>query len=157
MTTRGWSVAVIHNGAHLFVISSRQGDSRKQRTGHGGAEQKAIRSTTVQPPRTAAREGVVVRAQWGWESTPLLLLASSGRERRDERKKVEGGAIGRERVAKCRELPVRKRTFRAVIFISFSRKTLPLTRARPDLRSTLTRERRCRFSREIARSMSLRM
>jgi hypothetical protein len=50
--------SVIHNGAHLFVISSRRGDSRKQRTGHGGAEQKAIRSTTVRLPLSRSRGGV---------------------------------------------------------------------------------------------------
>lgn len=40
------------------------------------------------PPRTAAREGGCCRRPMGVrESAPLLLLARTGRERRDERKK----------------------------------------------------------------------
>lgn len=124
-------MAVMHNGAHLFVISSQHGDSRKQRTGHGGAEQKAIRSTTVHPPRTAARggggrRGLLRRRPMRVRECPVVVTRSlREKERRDERKKDEERAIGRRRAreAKCRELPVRKRTFRAVIFISFPRKT----------------------------------
>jgi len=79
--------SVIHNGAHLFVISSRRGDSRKQRTGHGGAEQKAIRSTTVRLPLSRSR-GVALplaNAASRARGCPVVVARSRGGERKKGR------------------------------------------------------------------------
>jgi len=126
MATWGRPAAVIHNGAHLFVISSRRGDSRKQRTGYGGAEQKAIRSTAVQPPRPRCSRGLppMSKGGSGRAGAPLLLLV-----RTLARGGKDGTCGGRRGRAKCRELPVGKRAFRRHFYF-VSAENSRLTRAR---------------------------
>jgi len=131
MATRGWPAAVIH-GAHLFVISSQHGDSWKQRTGYGDAEQKAIRSTTVQPPRPRCSLGGCLWRPRGQRARGCPVVATRSHARAGvERRKTERAG------AKCWELPVRKRTFRRHFYF-VSAENSRLTR----------RERRCRFSKE---------
>lgn len=131
MATRGWPAAVIHNGVHLFVISSRRGDSWKQRTGYGGMEQKAIRSTIVQPPRARCSRGLPSAFEGGRVPRCCYPFACSyGGGRKKERTGGKG--------AKRRELPVRKRASfrRHFYFVSAENSRLTL------------RERRCPFERK---------
>lgn len=95
----------LYTTALICLSFPRGGDSRKQRTGHGGAEQKAIRSTTVRCCCRRSRGSPAPNGAAG-EGASLLLLprAGGGRE-----KATSGATRGR---AKCRELPVRKRAFR---------------------------------------------
>lgn len=146
MATRGWPAAVIHNGAHLFVISSRRSDSRKQRTGYGRRGTKSNPFDNRSTPESTLLAGVAAGIREGrgltGERVPRCccsLARSRGGERTKDGRRGGGGEMPG---ITCSEESV------SPSFLFRFRGKLPVNaRASVDLR----REQRCRFSKEIER------